>query len=234
MSTAYPSYESLVAAGSRPIASPTFLRIRWFLRSDETSQSIFILDDPTDLDSSEEPYSSTHLICGTALTCPAVSSIIVSVDSLDEYANDWIEAHEPHASPDQFDEQGRVQRCCGEDRPGPGPRLEIVAEGGSFVTVGQFVDTVHSWLHRRDGQLRAAAGVVHAWPLDPAHDFVVRAWSSPIRVAPIKNWTPANFDWERHKQVNLATNALENMRVRGLLDDCSNVKRGRDRSLAES
>lgn len=138
---------------------------------------------------------------------------------------DWVDSHEPHAFPDQFDEQagpprfdaqGRVKRCCGEDRPGPGPRLEIVAKDGSFVTAGQFVNTVHPWLRSLDGQLRAAAGVVHSWPLDPAIDLIVRAWSSPIRVAHTKGWKPAIFSRERQTQVKIARKALENMEQAGL------------------
>lgn len=221
MATVYSSYESLVATNSTPFPSPTYLRIRWILRSDEMSNSIFILNDPTDSASGEEPYTPTHPICDTALTCPPVSSIIVSVESLDQYTSDWLEWHNEYHFDDQdgsprFDAQGRIERCCGEDRPGPGPQLEIVAEEGHFVTVGQFVNTLHPWLWSLDGQLRAAAGVVNTWPLDPAHDFIVRAWSSPIRVADTKSWKSENYTWERQTQVKVARKALENIRKAGL------------------
>ncbi|KEQ64857.1 uncharacterized protein M437DRAFT_73776 [Aureobasidium melanogenum CBS 110374] len=205
----------VVATNSTPFPSPAFLRIRWILRTDEISHSVFILSDPTDLTSSEEPYSPTHPVCGEALTCPPVSSIIVSVESLDDYTSAWIYWHEPHAFPDQFDEQagpprfdaqGRVEYCCGEHRPGPGPQLEIVAEEGHFVTVGQFVNILHPWLRSLDGQL----------PLDPAYDLLVRAWSSPIRIADTKGWNPKNHTRERQTQVNIARKALEKMGRAGL------------------
>lgn len=131
----------------------------------------------------------------------------------------------PHAFPDQFDEQagpprfdaqGRVEYCCGEDRPGPGPQLEIVAEEGHFVTVGQFMNILHPWLRSLDGQLRTAAGVVDSRPLDPAYDLLVRAWSSPIRIADTKGWKPENHTRERQTQVNIAREALEKMGRAGL------------------
>ncbi|KAG9635957.1 hypothetical protein KCU64_g14809, partial [Aureobasidium melanogenum] len=221
MSTAYPSYESLVTTNSTPFPSPTYLRIRWILRSDETSHSIFILDDPTDSTSGEEPYSPTHPICDTALTCPPISSIIIPVENLNRYTREWLYWHdEDHFDkqdgPPRFDAQGRIEHCCGEDRPGPGPQLEIVAEDGKFVTVGQFVNTLHPWLRGLDGQLRAAIGVVDSWPLDLAHDLIVRAWQSPIRVADTKGWTPANWIEEREVQVGIAKKTLENMGKAGL------------------
>ncbi|KAH0142644.1 hypothetical protein KCU67_g13933, partial [Aureobasidium melanogenum] len=79
MSSSYPSYESLLTPD---IASPNLLRLRSTLNSDNVSDFIFILDDPTDANSREEPYSSTHQICESASHCPLVSSIVVSIENL--------------------------------------------------------------------------------------------------------------------------------------------------------
>lgn len=152
MSTSYPSYENLLTADTFPHASPDLLRLQWNLNSDNVSDSIFILEDPTNAESKGEPYSSTHCICESDSHCPPVSSIIVSIRNLNKYAREWIEVYGLHADPDDFDEdcdppgfddEGVVERCCGEDRPGKGPRLEVVAKTGHFVTVGQFVSLVH-------------------------------------------------------------------------------------------
>ncbi|KAH0363820.1 hypothetical protein KCU65_g7150, partial [Aureobasidium melanogenum] len=221
MATVYPSYESLVATNSTPFPSRAYLRIRWNLRTDEISHSVFILSDPTDPTSSEEPYSPTHPICDGALTCPPVSSIIISVENLNGYIREWLYWHDEDHFDEQdglprFDAQGRIERCCGEDRPGPGPQLGTVAEGSKFVTVGQFVNTLHPWLRSLDGQLSSAIGVVDSWPLDLAHDLIVRAWQSPIRVTDTKGWTPANWTEEREGQVEIAKKTLERMRNAGL------------------
>lgn len=102
--------------------------------------------------------------------------------------------------------------CCGEPRPGPGPVVEIRAQQGHFVTIGGFVDIVDPWLRGLDEQLRAAAGVVDSWPLDPAYGFVVRAWTCPIRVANTKGWTLENFAYERRLQAKIARKTLEGLR----------------------
>lgn len=93
---------------------------------------------------------------------------------------------EPEDSPgheiERFDAEGRVEHCCDQDRPGPGPRIEFVADSG-FVTIGRFIEVEHSWLWILDDQLRAAQGVCICSPLDSAVDMYVRPGVlSPIEI----------------------------------------------------
>jgi hypothetical protein len=59
-------------------------------------------------------------------------------------------------------------------------------------------------------------GVVDSWPLDLAHDLIVRVWQSPTRVADTKGWKPANWTQEREAQVRVAKKTLENIGKAGL------------------
>lgn len=146
MSCAHPTYEALLAAKPKAPAGATsldFLRLRWTLGSDSLYSSITILKDATNANSPQEPYSPTHPVSQSALTSPPVSALIVSIEILDDYATKWIEVHREHAEPEDspdhndelFDAEGILEHCCGQDRPGPGLRLEIVAD--DLVTIGQ-------------------------------------------------------------------------------------------------
>lgn len=226
MSSLHPSYESLLAADIFPHASPDLLRLRWNLNSDDISDSILILDDPTNGDSDGEPFSSTHRICELASHCPAVSSIVVSIESLNNYANEWIYTHKVHGYPVDFDEEewgppildseGVAIRCCGEDRPAQGPKLEIVAEAGHFVTVGQFVDAVHPWLRGLKGQFNSAANVWCTWGPQEDPGMIVRLSWIPIRVHDTKGWTPGWAARDREIQAKIAKNTFQTMGELGL------------------
>jgi hypothetical protein len=78
----------------------------------------------------------------------------------------------PYHSGERFDAKGEVIYYYGHDKPGPGLTLEIVAEPGPFVTIDQFVEIVHQWLHEINGQLRWALSM-HSYcePLDSAVDL---------------------------------------------------------------
>ncbi|KAM0716234.1 hypothetical protein Q7P37_007679 [Cladosporium fusiforme] len=223
MSTVYPNYEALMAV--RPEApagaiSLEFLRLRWFLQNDNPCSAITIIQDPSVASSAQGPYSPAHPISQLPLTTTPVSAITVSVGILDEYANKWISVHREHAEPEdspdhdgeRFDVEGRVEYCCHQERPGPGPRVEVVAEPGHFVTIGQFVGIVHPWLRGLDNQLRAAKGVQSCWPLDPAVDMYVwpTSWS-PLRVSGREGQTAQNraYEWAQ-----LARTAASTLRLR--------------------
>ena len=168
---------------TNPPSSLDFFRLRWQLQSPNPTESITILQDAQDANSTQEPYSSTHPISQAPLTNPPVPSITISLEALDEYAAKWIWVHGQHAqqnpaaspSPDHntnrtshFDSQGTLSYCCSEPRPGPSPRIEIIAtQPGGFVTIGEFIDVVHPWVRGLDGALRTAMGVYASCPLDP-------------------------------------------------------------------
>lgn len=195
MSSAHPTHGAFLAGRSEASADATsldFFRLRWSLKSDSLRASIAILQDASDANSPSEPYSPAHPVSQTALTSPPVSALTVSIEILDDYATKWIEVHREHAEPDEspdhsgerFDAQGIIEHCCGQDRPGPGPCLEVIAD--RLVTIGQFVEAV-----------RAAKGVRNCWPLAPVVDMYV--WPSslnPLRIAGREEQTTKNWAYE--------------------------------------
>jgi hypothetical protein len=201
------------------------MRLRWFLSNCDppSATAINVIRDATDSDSLQEPYSSTHPISQLPLTDPPVSSITVSIYVLDEYAQEWVSVHREHADPEEddcpdhdaarFDAEGEVEYCCNQDRPGPGPQIEVVEkELGAFVTIGDFVEAVHPWLRSLDGQLRAAKGVVSCWPLDAAVPICVWPTSaSPLCIHGCEGMTADNwaYDWKL-----LAKTARKTLQVR--------------------
>lgn len=170
------------------LASIDFHRLRWFIKKGTSLyDSITVTKDAIDSKSAQEPYSTSHPISKVALTYPPVSAITISVDTLDEYFHDWGYEHSKHAVPEgsphhsseRFIAEGKVEHCCGHDRPKPGPTVEIVAEPGTFVTIGQFVETVYSWLQEVDSQLRWALNMYsYCEPLDSAVDLYI--WPGPL------------------------------------------------------
>lgn len=148
-----------------------------------------------------------HPISQAALTYPPVSTVTISVDTLNEYSHNWDYEHSKHAMPEgspystgaRFDDEGELEHCCGQDLPDPGPTLKIVVEPGAFVTIGQFVETVHLWLRELDSQLRWALNLYgDGEPLDSAVDLYI--WPgplTPLRVLKGGGRKPENFahDW---------------------------------------
>lgn len=215
MTAPYQSLECLAANGTHAIPSLDLLRLHWSLTSDNPNECISILQDAKNADSPHEPYSIEHSINQKPATHSPVSSITISVYMLDQYKSDWIEAHEPHADLDDFSDQNDpmcpkfdsddcLQRCCGQDRPGPGPRLELVANEGQFISIGHYVNTVHAWLRGMDDLLRAAEGVVSCWPLEPEYRLMVPVFSfSCLMLESTQTWTAENYvqEWEQTAEV---------------------------------
>lgn len=208
MSSEYSTYEALLAAIPRTPAgfiSIDFLRLHWSLKSDDQQSSITVLQDATDANSTQEPYSPAHPVAQASLTTPPISSIAVSVEILNDYRAEWIGVHREHAEPEdspdhsgeRYDAEGVIEYCCEQDRPGTGPRVEITAEPGHFVTIGRFIEIVHPWLRSLDGQLRAAKGVQNSWPLNA--DIPLCVWTStlsPLRIAGRDGQTAENWAYE--------------------------------------
>lgn len=208
MSSDYPTYEELIATTPKPpagFASIELLRLHWFLQTDDLNNSITVLRDATDAVSTQEPYSPAHPVSQASLTTPPISSVTVSIEILNDYSAEWIGVHREHAEPEdspdhsgeRFDAEGIIEHCCDQDRPGSGPRVEITAEPGRFVTIGQFVEIVHPWLRSLDGQLRAAKGVQNSWPLNA--DVPLCVWPStpsPLRIAGRDGQTAENWAYE--------------------------------------
>jgi hypothetical protein len=211
MTPPYQSLEQLAAKGVHAIPSLDFFRLRWSLTSNNPNECISILQDAKDARFPQEPYLVDHPINQQPATHPPVSSITISIDMLDQYESDWIDAHKPHADPEDFEFQNDpmcpkldsddcVNRCCGQDRSGPGPRLELIATGGEFISIGYYVNTVHAWLRGIDSLLRAAEGVVSCWPLGPEYHMIVPVYYFIcLMLESTQTWTPENYqgEWEQ-------------------------------------
>jgi hypothetical protein len=216
MTTPYQSFDDLVGEGMSVMPSLDFFRLRWRLTSDDPNECISILRDAKDAYSTLEPFSADHPINQQPVTHPPVSSMTIYIYMLDEYQFDWIDAHQPHADPDDFDDQtdpmcpsfdsdGCVNRCCGENRPGPGPRLELVAQDGGFISIGNYVDIVHAWLRGMDDLLRAAEGVVSCWPLEQEFHMIVHIFSlTCLMLMSTQTMTPENYQWEWEEIASVA------------------------------
>jgi hypothetical protein len=216
MMAPYESLEHLATKDIHAVPSLDFFRLRWSLPSDNPHDCIAILEDAKNALSSQEPYSIDHPINQQPATHPPFSSLTISVYMLEEYQSDWIDAHKPHADPDDFEDQndpmcpkfdsdGYVNRCCGQDRPGPGPRLELVAKEGQFVSVGQYVNTVHAWLRGMDSLLRAVEGVVSCWPLELEYHMIVPVFDfTCLMLESTQTWTPENYQGEWEQTASMA------------------------------
>lgn len=179
----YPTYEDLVQSRRGVRCSLDVLRLRWVVNG-----RTYVLQDATNPESTQEPYQqsdyTTHPISASALTDPPISCIIVSIHALNEYEDDWLDSHEPHADTGlgHYRNEELID-CCGENRPGPGPTLLVQVPPASFLTIGRFIEVVHPWMSSLEGQIRAARGVHRGRPLPAEVEmFVWNVGLSPLSV----------------------------------------------------
>lgn len=170
--TIYPTYEWLQKSGRcRP--SIDFVRLRWYL-SGPISAKIHVLESASDATSPQSPYQpspnldSFHSISASPISDPPVSSITVTVSVLDNWTESWEDVHIHCAEPERErvttlpDGTKQLERCCGTDRPGPGPSLTVTAGHGDsnpgFVTIHDYIMAVHPWLLAHEADIRLAIG----------------------------------------------------------------------------
>ncbi|KFZ06949.1 hypothetical protein V501_06908 [Pseudogymnoascus sp. VKM F-4519 (FW-2642)] len=184
------------------------------------STSIWVLDK-RDNPTSIEPYlqltaegtSTWHAISQTPMTKPPVPSILVRVHALEYWEDEWLLCHRGHSEPNWqltadpqygmlpgYGERPCLLRCCGTDRPrGKTARLVVKPlKGRDFVSVHDYLTTVHPWLMSFRGDILEYMGL---WKGKPAEEesvlmlsnFVgplvvlgqtrgVRSWSERLRV----------------------------------------------------
>ena len=115
--------------------------------------------------SSPSPYQSAddgfQPISDSPVSSPPVSSITVTVRCLDSRSDDWDDAHHDCLPDDKTvvtlpDGTEQTTRCCGEDRPGPGPSVTVTASRQPFVTIHDYIMVVHPWLLAVEPDIRAA------------------------------------------------------------------------------
>ncbi|KAK3682885.1 hypothetical protein B0T22DRAFT_494505 [Podospora appendiculata] len=149
------------------------MRLLWDLEG-PIATSIRVLDDPTNPFSPHQAYQTAldptpefHPISKSPITEPKVSSLNVYVYHLDDWAECWEIIHEVH-----YDDAGqefephvpegseyltpRLIRCCGTERPKPPSPVVVRAATHPFVTVHDYVTTVHPWLMGLKDDIRPA------------------------------------------------------------------------------
>ncbi|WYZ35758.1 hypothetical protein EsH8_X_000405 [Colletotrichum jinshuiense] len=130
-----------------------------------------------------------HLFSQSPLTEPKVSSITVHNDNLDEWEDCWLDCHRDHSDSDCVDENGEIVEsdgtlsvrwgdlpdydpgedengpkhlliCCGTKRPrGKTASVTVKPTATPFVTVHDYLSTVHPWLLSSRDDLLAAMGL---------------------------------------------------------------------------
>lgn len=209
-----PTFEALRASGQQVVASQARQRLYWKAFG-SFPQCIQVADD-----SGRRPYQTGpdafDSVAHSALTDPPVSSITVTQADLNNWEEEWVEAHYPDGDTDQAvwvyvnpgamereedgdgeDGEGRkLVRCCGEDRPRAPPPLIVGASTMPFVTVHNYVVAVHSWLRsQHDNILRARS--VHMSERTPSDALEVDP-STLEEIGILDNNTP-KFIWKDGK-----------------------------------
>lgn len=139
------------------------------------------------------------------------TSISVSVDELDRWEEDWIEAHEPHAPDDEEwestaedeDSGPRLRTCCGESRPKGPPPLLVTASTEPYITVHDFIAAVHPWISQFEDYIRRMLGVIECESLPSYIDLFVHFHGlSPLMInAPRLYDGPAEYFEKRWSAV---------------------------------
>jgi hypothetical protein len=148
---------------------------------DEVAEPYYL--GPSGNGNDDDDYGSWHPFSRLPLTEPKVSSLRLWVDPLDDWDYHWMEKHGRHMDLDEkrgsnipddqvlygplppgadrdkkLDGDEQLLVCCGQKRP-LGKKVTVVVKptrGGGFVTIHDFVSTVHPYLMaRRDEVLEA-------------------------------------------------------------------------------
>jgi hypothetical protein len=143
--------------------------------------------NPDSLELYFQPGTSTwHAISQSPLTEPKVSSITVQVYELEMWEEQWLDMHRNHSEPDggeenwegvlwgelsdydkEEDEEGEGEGaghlliCCGEKRPRRKAVSVVVKPAAShgFVTIHDYLSTVHPWLMSLREDILGATGI---------------------------------------------------------------------------
>ncbi|KFY28221.1 hypothetical protein V491_00567 [Pseudogymnoascus sp. VKM F-3775] len=192
----YPTFTELLRRAIVPQLSLDAVRLVWYFRGSlETSLSIMTTAYDTDV---LEPYfqhtnggGSWHII-----SQPPVSEIVATVDDLEIWESDWKDFHRNHSDPDvSYEESGYAKygdlpgydpekdedpphllKCCNTERPmhkEGGVLVTPSASGNGFVTIHDYVTTVHPWLMRNRQDILDAMNCYEQMPDAEHMDLVV-------------------------------------------------------------
>ncbi|KAH6714440.1 hypothetical protein BKA61DRAFT_605278 [Leptodontidium sp. MPI-SDFR-AT-0119] len=177
----FPSFEELKSARVIVSKSPAGFRLFWSLDG-PFPEAISVMQDrhtPTSL----TPYYSNgtwHPISQEPISVPKISSVTVGVNQLDHWEDDWEDCHEAHGErgdgqegrwygaledheydpQDDSDRANRLLGCCGEPRPrNKKVRIVVRPASGTFVTVHDYLSTLHPWLMGMKEDIRRSTNV---------------------------------------------------------------------------
>jgi hypothetical protein len=181
-----PAYEVFRKASQPTGLSPDAKRLKWALEDPLHSAIEVMHDMKYDPNIPTEPYGNRtesttiwHPISQSPLTDPKVSSVIVHIETVEDWEYQWLEQHrfchdpeENGENPDEFlfgdlpdydsdsdeEEEPHLLRCCGADRPRKKGETLLVKAAGAFLTIHDYLSVVHSWLLGRREDIFGAEG----------------------------------------------------------------------------
>jgi len=169
-----PSFEELKSQGTYAKIREDVCRLRWVLDG-PLETAITVMPQPYhEPDATCEPYfqsspagaaSNWHSISQSSFLEPPVSSCTISVRELDDWAFNWEQMHVDHA--EDFDDEGAVISCCGEQAPEEKEVRLTVKATGDFLTIHDYVTQVHPWLLGMRQDLLVAVGVTEDFDNKP-------------------------------------------------------------------
>jgi hypothetical protein len=212
----YPTFAELRSRDVMPYPTLDAIRLVWsFSGSLETAFSVTASAYNTDV---LEPYfqptaggGSWHAISQSPLTKPPVSAVVVSVDDLEIWESDWMDFHRNHSDrdfhsesedlhygdlpdydPEKDEHPPHLLVCCGTDRPrhkAGGVLVTPSASGPGFVTIHDYITTVHPWLMRNRDDILDAMDRWEDGP-DPEHvDLMVDfGWADWLMIEEKSEW----------------------------------------------
>lgn len=189
-SPSYPTFEELFNVRTKVTPSTAGRRIFWELNGPFPAALHVMknIHSPTSL----TPYFSNgtwHPISQESLCEPKISSVIVSVTQLQNWESDWKDCHMRHGELGEaqegrrygdlsdYDPNGDSDReehllgYCGEPRPRKkNVKILVKAASGTFVTVHDYLSTVHPWLMGLKEDITKAENV---WGIGDVSDMMV-------------------------------------------------------------
>jgi hypothetical protein len=182
---AYPSLEELARAYIPVRKSPAAARLLWHL--DAAWPAAVSIVNEVGYQTSTTPYFLNGVwraIAQEPTSEPRVSSITVSIFCLSNWEFDWVEKHSndinsvwgallDHDPSEDFYQEGYVLFCCGEARPRKKRRLQLTVKPafGGYVTVHDYLSTLHPWLTSLKEDIVRAVSVWEDVPAEIVIDY---------------------------------------------------------------
>ncbi|KAI4915887.1 hypothetical protein J4E90_004333 [Alternaria incomplexa] len=212
-----PAYE-VYRDAQRPIGfSFDAQRLKWVLDGPLISAIEVMHDIKYDPNIATEPYgdktastTTWHPVSQLPLTEPKISSVIVHIDSLEDWEVQWLEIHrfchdpeENGEDPEEFlfgelsdynsdsdeEEEPHLLRCCRANRPRKKGETLLVKASGAYVTIHDYVSAVHPWLmDRREDIFGAEGDLLKNEPLAAGTKLMVSGLPDEVHFYTVEDW----------------------------------------------